>query len=269
MIKQILNYVASLSIVASSITSATAWINSENYNLQEYESSNKAEANEYGDPTKLIPGTSHQYHWYLRFYITPAIYNVLNLTAKEVLKGEIPVVAFYNIFLGDNSKNYPSWYENAVSQYKTIVNQYNAIYYVDFNMIFKNWLSQNYKYFFNVLLGKEFKTDIYKYPNMPPGVTPQIRKIFLQKVWRKNGIVMNIPFTYDPKLATTNKWTIDKTNLRLFPQIEGIQTIFYYYTLYDSSDNTPPVILLPNKTSAKVFLLKILKMKCYRHFLKL
>lgn len=224
-----------LSFLSTSIISDTALINNRNQNLQEFEAVNQAEANEYGNSDKLVPGTQHRYDWYLRFYMTPAIYNMLLLTAKETSEEKHPMADFYNVFLGEDSKfHYPAWYNSAVSQYKAIMTQYNNFYHTDFTAILRLWLQNNYKYFYSIFLGENTDLNIYNYKNMPTSL--QEKETFLQTIWRQNGVVLNIPFIYG--LAAANKWTIDRSNVRIFPQIEGIETLFYYYSR--------PIILVRN-----------------------
>ena len=224
-----------LNFLGTSITSNAALINNKKENLEQFEAINKAEANEYGNSNKLVPGTSHRYDWYLRFYMTPAIYNMLLLTALHETTSHHPMFEFYNLFVGEDSKfHYPAWYNSAVAQYKAVMTQYDNFYHTDFTAILRLWLQNNYKYFYSIFLGQNTDLNIYNYKNLP---TSEYRKEwFLQTVWRQNGVVLNIPFIYG--LAGPNKWTIEKSNLRIFPQVEGIETLFYYYSR--------PIILIRN-----------------------
>lgn len=225
-----------LSFLSTSIISDTALINNRHQNLQEFEAVNRAEANEYGNSNKLVPGTEHRYDWYLRFYMTPAIYNMLLLTAiTHETTSHHPMYEFYNLFLGEDSKfHYPSWYNSAVAQYKAIMTQYDNFYHTDFTAILRLWLQNNYKYFYSIFLGLNTDLNIYNYKNLP--TSSYEKQMFLQTMWRQNGVVLNIPFIYG--LAAADKWTIDKSNVRIFPQIEGIETLFYYYSR--------PIILIKN-----------------------
>ena len=254
--KKLLYVFAVLNLTGTSMINVNAKIKNNDQNLQVFATINKAEANEFGDLHYLVPNTSHRYHWCLRFYMTPAIYNMLLLTAEESWNWWRwhswwdPMSRFYKLFLGDESEqSYPTWYSNAIIQYNEIIKQYDAFYHVDFNNILKLWLQKNYKYFYNVFWGKTFHTNIYDYPSMPHNLTPEERETFLQKKWRKTGIVMNIPFLYNQDLTTQNKWAIDVANLRIFPQIKGINPLFYYYNvlLEGESNVVVPRLLLPNE----------------------
>lgn len=249
--KKLLCIFTVLNLTASSVININMKIKNNNQNLQDAETINKANANEFGDLHHLVPSTAHRYHWYLRFYMTPAIYNMFLLTIKQSLHfWRNPTSRFYNLFLGNGSeKSYPTWYNNAVVQYNEIIKQYDAFYHIDFSSVFKLWLEKNYKYFYDVFLGKTYSTNICDYLDMPDDPTPKQREKFLQTEWRKTGVVMNIPFAYNRDLTTQNKWTIDENNLRMFPQEKGVRPLFYYYSEPFVSDPLlAPVLILPNET---------------------
>ena len=176
------------------------------------------------------------------------MYNVFSLIAQETSR--LPIQErqsyFYNLFLGKNSNDYMSWYEEAVKQYQKVIKEYNAIYKIDFGIILENWMKQDYKYFDDVFLAKNLKTNIDKHYFIPPIQTPEEKRRAVEKSWRQNGVVMNIPFFYNSSLPGSNKWKIDKANFRIFPFSYELKPMYYYYSYSKAivKYNQPPTILL-------------------------
>ena len=244
--KKLLTSLATITLIGNFAVSLTAWTNQfgfNNQNLQDFQATNKVDANEFGNPASLVPSTTHRTEWYLRFYMNPAIYNMLSLTATASHTFQNPAQHFWQFFLGEAGKSpeYGTW-NQAITQYENLIQSYDTLYgqTVNFSTIFQHWLTNNWSNFYKIFIGLDFSTNIYRHYNLPPSLTVDERRTFLDQYWRDLGIVMNIPFKFN---QTNKQWSIDLNNLRIFPQIEGIQSIYYYYS---ATSNTPPTLDLPN-----------------------
>ena len=60
--KKLLCIFTVLNLTASSVININMKIKNNNQNLQDAETINKANANEFGDLHKLVPNTAHRYH---------------------------------------------------------------------------------------------------------------------------------------------------------------------------------------------------------------
>ena len=207
---------------------------------------NEVDYNDFGLSNVLMPGPNHRTQWYLRFYMTPEIYNLMSLVVQSVRTMTDPAFHFWQLFLGAEGKSgrYQDW-SKAINQYNEIIQHKEREYpvHLDFNQIFKNWLVQNWTYFSDTFLGKNFITNIYPFYHFPSVLSPEKRQQLLEEYWRKQGVVMNIPFTYN---SIDTEWTIDRSNFRMFPQMHRISSFYYYYS---SKGRRPPIVKIPNPTS--------------------
>ena len=186
---------------------------------------NATNTNEFGAHEEGVP-VGHKNNFYVRFYMTGAIYNALNLVAQEAQKRSDPFIEFYSFFLGDEVNKYPLW-AAAVNQYNNIMENYQTIYGVDLGQYIRNWFLKNYIYFYRVFMGRNISTNIYDYEKVNlRRMSEAKRSEYLTSIWRQIGIILTIPFHYD---STANSWGILANNVRIFPQYDGVGPLTYYY----------------------------------------
>ena len=243
--KKLLTSLATIFLSGTSALNSTIGTNQllGNYHLQDFDAVNSVKANQYGSAR-----TSTLKNFYIRFYITPSIYNMLSLAATAANARPDSAFNFYKSFLGETGKSpvYGTW-SQAIAQFYNLINYYNDLYksyQVDFGAIFKQWLINNWKTFYNVFIGKDFSTNDYHYYPFPDNMPAEKHQQLLEAYWRQHGIVMNIPFSYFAlKLGVNPKWTIDGINLRIYPQLSGNKGLYYYYTdRYIQGKTTPPQV---------------------------
>ena len=248
--KKLLIILSTFSLVSSSSLVSTTWVNqlgTNHQDLQNWAETNTVNTNEYGSRNAGI-----QKGFYIRFYITPAIYNMLSLAAYDANTLPDSAFHFYQFFLGETGKSpiYGTWGQ-VITQYNNIIEHYNEeykTYGIDFGQIFRNWLNSNWSFFYKTLFGDDTSYnnwDYYPFPLDRPSTPTR-----LTAYWRLHGIILNIPFSLN-----NGTWKVDRTNFRIYPQLEGIEPILYYYNIIlpDGKEEEPQInVPSPKKGASKV-----------------
>ena len=226
--KKLLTSFTTLTLVAGSVTSTTVWINkfvSNSENLKHFEEVNSVKTNRYG-----LKSAASVEGFYIRFYITPAIYNMLYIAALNAEIYTDPAFHFYQFFLGETGKSpeYGTW-SQVITLYDNLIENYNEEYKsygIDFGQTFKNWLIYNWTSFYKIFLGYDTTTNNWEY--YPFHLYKPWSQESLEDYWRAKGVILNIPFSLN---KNTHTWGIDQRNLRIYPQLEEIGPILYYYEI--------------------------------------
>ena len=248
--KKLLLILSTISLVSSSSLTSTIWVNqlaAKHQNLQNWAETNTVNTNEYG--AKNVFGVKG---FYIRFYMTPAIYNMLCIAALNAKVYNDPAFHFYQFFLGETGKSpiYGTWGQ-VIKLYDGIIENYNkefASYGIDFGQLFKNWLIHNWDTFYNILLGYDTTTNNWNF--YPFSLDEPSSQNKLEGYWRAKGAILNIPFSLN---KNTHTWNINKTNLRIYPQLRGIEPVLYYYqsVLPDKNVKNPEIYVNSPKPGLK------------------
>lgn len=226
--KKLVAILATVPLISATVGNTTCFTRQHN-NLQQPSANaavNVTETNEFGTHVNGIPAEQKN-NFYVRFSMTGAIYNMLNLVAYYAQNEPNPGVAFSDFFLKEQNE-YPQW-AYAVKQYNDIMSKYQSIYQVNLDAVFKSWLSQQFTYFYNIFTADSLATNILNYNNLIPqfGHMSSIEQTKeLLKMWRQTGIVLTIPFHYN---NASQQWSIPENNVRIFPQVRNILPLTYYY----------------------------------------
>lgn len=226
--KKLVAILATVPLISAPISNTTRFPRQHN-NLQQPSANsavNVTETNEFGTHVTGIPNAQKN-NFYVRFSMTGAIYNMLNLVAYYAQNEPNPGVAFSEFFLQEQTQ-YPQW-AHAVKQYNDIMSKYQSIYQVNLDEVFKSWLSQQFTYFYNIFTADYLATNILNYNNLIPqfGHMSSIEQTKeLLKMWRQTGVVLTIPFHYN---NASQQWSIPDNNVRIFPQVRNILPLTYYY----------------------------------------
>ena len=226
--KKLVAILATVPLISATVGNTTCFPRQHN-NLQQPSANaavNVTETNEFGTHVTGIPDAQKN-NFYVRFSMTGAIYNMLNLVAYYAQSESSPGLAFSEFFLQEQTQ-YPQW-AHAVKQYNDIMSKYQSIYQVNLDEVLKSWLSAQFSYFYNIFTADSLATNILNYNNLIPqfGHMSSIEQTKeLLKMWRQTGVVLTIPFHYN---NASQQWSIPENNVRIFPQVRNILPLTYYY----------------------------------------
>lgn len=231
--KQLLTFLSTITLISATVLNTTFFTkfsqkenNNNSPHLSLYPTVNLTETNEFGTHVQGVPA-EHKNNFYVRFSMTSAIYNMLNLVAQYAQREANPGVAFSEFFLKEQDE-YPQW-AYAIKQYNDIMHKYENIYKVNLDQVFKSWLSAQFSYFYNIFTAESLATNILNYNNQIPqfnSMSSTEQTSELVKMWRRTGVVLTIPFHYN---NVNQRWSIPENNIRMFPQVPNILPLTYYY----------------------------------------
>ena len=264
MVKKVLSVLASATLITGSVTSTSAWT----YNKTKTATTKKHENDEckiqpYGSiiyNSRHIWGDDAKYGLFINFYITPRMYNWLDLAIEgQTRGGSTALNLFHKVFLDQRAKTPLEWrnmLKNYDTKIKKIDKQYRNHKFEDDLLKYLSFQESGSSYkeqvenFYSLFSGS--KSSSYRSHSVDP-----MEKSYpnLNSTFRTQGAILQLAFSnYGSKDFPDWSWDFWNTRIMVWNNNNDLLSHYYYQTYDKGLDKDPSSLFIPVKNKKSIVL---------------